>query len=204
MEELQVPHLAMPFSCILPDCKESLTNSTIVSHFCSSHRVDFQDIELDENILMMVSTEENFLSYGNNVCLGIVGVKVKNTKHETDIEYFPQPFPVLIMAKRDNYQKIINNSSRGLDQQADFLTFWLSMPKVKDYRLNSILTVYNEDYSTSISKSVDVKYIPEETQAVSNFINFGSETLVINAGLLKKLASDESIIFEFCVKENLL
>ena len=212
MEEFNVQQLAMPFMCILPDCKESLTNSTIVSHFCSLHRVDFQEIAFNEKILMMVSTEDNFLTYGHSVCLGIVGIRNKCQERDDisssssikDIEHFPNPFPILIMAKRSNYQQIleIDSGDREVDKNSDFLMLWLSMPKVNDHKLHAILSVYNEDYSTSISKSVNVKYITDNSN-ISEVIN-GSNHLIINSGILKKLSSDDSIILEIILKENLL
>lgn len=202
MEEFKVPQLAMPFNCILTDCKESLTNSTIVPHFCSVHRVDFQEVAINEKILMMLTTDENFLTYGRNICLGIVGIRY--TSHEIenmskssiqDVEHFPNPFPILIMCRRSNYQQIFDSGDREIDKNGDFLTLWLSMPKVNDHKLYAILSIYNNDYSTSISMSVDVKFMTD---------NSNSNQLIINSGLLKKLSSDDSIILEIILKENLL
>ncbi|CAG9808785.1 unnamed protein product [Chironomus riparius] len=205
MEEFKVPQLAMPFNCILNDCKESLTNSTIVTHFCSQHRVDFQEIALNEKILMMVTTDDNFLTYGRNVCLGIVGIRYKRQEIESmstssihDIEHFPNPFPILIMCRRSNYQQLFDSGDREINKNGDFLALWLSMPKVNDHKLHSILSVFNEDYTTSISKSVDVKYMPDNNNLL------GSNHLIINSGLLVKLSSDDSIILEIILKENLL
>ena len=205
MEEFKVPQLAMPFKCTLTDCKESLTNSTIVSHFCSQHRVDFQEISMNEKILMMVTTDDNFLTYGRNICLGIVGIRYKRQEIESmstssihDIEHFPNPFPILIMCIRGNYQQLFDSGDRETDKNGDFLALWLSIPKVNDHKLHAILSVYNEDYSTSISKSVNVKFMTDDNNLL------GCDHLIINSGLLKKLASDESIILEIILKENLL
>jgi hypothetical protein len=115
-----------------------------------------------------------------------------------DIEHFPNPFPILIMCRRSNYQEMFDSGDRDIDKNGDFLTIWLSMPKVNDLKLYSILSVYNEDYSTSISKSVDVKYMADSDNIL------GNNHLIINSGILKKLSSDDSIILEIILKENLL
>lgn len=205
MEDLEVPHLAMPFKCNLSDCNESMTNTTIINHLCSSHRVDFEKVQFNEKILIMVSTEDSFFGYGKNFCLGVVGVKLKiQQEGSKDVEHFPDPFPILIMASKNNYQRIFNNNADGvINKDADFIALWLTMPKIKDIKLHAILTVYCEEYTTSISKSVNVKDITENRNDLE-LIHDGCDRLILNSGILNKLSSENSIMLEIILKENLL
>lgn len=188
-EDLNLP---IPFKCILPECSESITSETIVSHFHSEHHIDFQEAQQNEKILLAVSTGENFLHYGTNVCLGMLGIKLKDQGN---------PLPIAIMACRNNYQQLygIKNPHR---LQSDFITLWLVSPQIEN-RISAVMTVYDDDHNFSMSSSMELREITA-TQNALHFTQNEINQLVVNPGILEKISKDDTMFLEIIVSENFM
>lgn len=194
--------LPTPFKCILSDCNEPITIATIITHCMTAHHVDFQEVESKEKISMFVATSENYLEYGKNVCLGSVGLKLRKTKENHYPEYYPNPLPILIMACRNNYQRVFGKK-KDFSLNADFLSFWIVMPEMKVPKLSAIITVYDDDQIFSLSASVKVRSITSN-QEIEKFAHTETNQLIINNGMLNKLSKDDAIFLEIILNESLL
>lgn len=195
-----------PYRCIVSNCNDLLCSSTVLSHFLAIHQkkdnVEFQEIQLNEKILMVASIHESFLLLNQHVCLGVLGVQLNmdgycNALLKDEYARFSQHIPVLIMACRGNYCSTIYDSSN------DYVCFWLVTPELKNSRkLNAIMTVHDEEQINSISTSMETRNIIDDCQQVNEFILNDTNFLIVNAGMLQNIVNDHSVFLEIIVKEN--
>jgi hypothetical protein len=201
-----------PYRCIVSTCKDLLCSSTVLSHFLAIHQksdnVEFQDIKLNEKILMVVSTHSSFLQLNQNVCLGVLGVQCSHSSDHSnsllkdDYAKYSSHIPVLIMACRGNYGEMY--SSKTYDAASDYVCFWLVTPELKNSKkLHAIITLHDEDQNNSVSSSVDTRRI-NSSQKVSEFMHTETNHLIINAGMLEKIVNEDSLFLEVIIKESIL
>lgn len=200
-----------PYHCIVTSCKNLLCSSTVLSHFLDIHQksdnVEFQDIKLNEKILMVVSTHNSFLKLNQNVCLGVLGVLCSHSSDhcnallKDNYAKFSSHIPVLIMACRGNYGEMY--SSKDYDSASDYLCFWLVTPDIKnDKKLHAILTLHDEERNNAVSSSIETRKI-NNSQKVSEFMHKETNHLIINAGMLEKIVNEDSLFLEVIIKENI-
>lgn len=203
-----------PYRCIVSNCNELLCSSTVLSHFLAIHQksdnVEFQEISLNEKILMVASTHDSFLQLNQNVCLGVLGVRLLNMDDhcnallKDDYTRFSQHIPILIMACRGNYGEMYSSSTYDHNPNNDYVCFWLVTPELKNSRkLHAILTIHDEEQNNSVSSTMDTRRI-NSGQKVNEFMHDESDFLIVNAGMLKNIANDHSVFLEVIIKENLL
>lgn len=200
-----------PYRCIVSNCNELLCSSTVLSHFLAIHQksdaVEFQEILLNEKILMLASVHSEFLQLNQNVCLGVLGVRLNVDDHcnsllKDDYTRFSHHIPILIMACRGNYGEMYSKNST-YDPNNDYVCFWLVTPELKNSRkLHAILTVHDEEQNNSVSSTMDTRRI-NSCQRVNEFIHNETDFLIIRAGMLQNIANDHSIFLEVIIKENL-
>lgn len=200
-----------PYSCLVANCHELLCSSTVLSHFLTIHQknnVEFQAVDVDEKILMVVSTHESFLQLNQNVCLGVLGVQFNKFDHfnamlKDEFKIFSHHIPVLIMACRGNYGEMY--ASRNYDSSGDFVCFWLITPQLKNdrRRLHAIITIHDEDLNNSLSSSMDTRRI-DSTQRVDEFMHNETNFLIVNAGMLHNITNEDSLFLEIIFKDKLL
>lgn len=206
-----------PCKCIISNCNELLCSSTILSHLLSIHQkndnVEFQEIFLDEKVLMLVSTHESFLQLNQTVCLGILGVLLESDEHNNallkdEFTKFSHHIPILIMAYRGNYGDMYSSASSSsstssYDADNDYVCFWLVTPELKKSRkLGAILTIHDEDHNNAVSTTVETRRI-NSCQRVDEFIRNQTDFLVINAAMLQNIANEDSVFLEVIVKDKL-
>lgn len=198
-----------PYRCVVADCNELLCSSTVLSHFLTVHQknnVEFQAVDLNEKVLMVVSTHESFLQLNQNVCLGVLGVQLDKCDHSNamlkdEFKIFSHHIPVLIMACRGNYRE--KYAGPNYDSSSDFVCFWLITPQLKNARrLHAIITIHDEELNNSLSSSVDTRRI-DSTQRVDEFMHNETNFLIANAGMLQNITVDDSLFLEVIFKENL-
>lgn len=200
-----------PRRCIVANCNELLDSSTMLSHFLTTHQksdnVEFQSIQLNEKILMVVSVHESFLQLNQNVCLGVLGLRLDgrdghvNVLLKDDFAPFTHHIPILIMACRGNYGEI--HSSPTYETNNDFVCFWLVTPELKKpQKLSAILTIHDEEQHNSVSMSIDPRKISGCHQ-VSEFMHSDTDFLIVNSGILQNIVNDDSLFLEVIVKKNL-
>jgi hypothetical protein len=200
-----------PYNCVVTNCNELLYSSTVLSHFLTIHQknnVEFQAVNVDEKILMVVSTHESFLQLNQSVCLGVLGVRLDKSDHfnamlKDEFKIFSHHIPVLIMACRGNYGE--KYASRNYDSGNDFVCFWLITPQLKQNtrRLHAIITIHDEDLNNSLSSSMDTRRI-DSTQRVDEFMHNETNFLIVNAGMLHKITNENSLFLEIEFKDELL
>jgi Domain of unknown function (DUF4729) len=199
-----------PYRCVVANCNELLCSSTVLSHFLSIHQknnVEFQAVDVNEKILMVVSTHESFLQLNQNVCLGVLGVQLNKSDHSNamlkdEFKIFSHHIPVLIMACRGNYGE--KYASRNYDSSSDFVCFWLITPQLKSARrLHAIITIHDEDLNNSLSSSMDTRRI-DSTQRVDEFMHNETNFLIVNAGMLHNITIEDSLFLEIIFKDKLL
>ncbi|KAG5679930.1 hypothetical protein PVAND_009466 [Polypedilum vanderplanki] len=201
-ESLSFTKNNLPFNCILSNCNEPLTNSSVISHLTSTnHNIESQDVEFNEKVSLMVSVDENFMSYGKNVCLGVLGLKIK--KHdETTNSIKENILAISIMACKSNYYHIYdNNKNEKADPDGDFLTFWLVMAKPDDIELRAAVSANNESDRSSLSTLINVRDI-RDCQNVAEFMSNDIDFLKINRSMWEKIINDDALLIEVMMMEK--
>lgn len=203
-----------PFKCPLTTCDENTSSSLLLTHFMTSHHHDggsigLKEIQENEKVSLLVSvTDEEYLAYDKNICLGILVYKMPRYKQSNGMladgfKEFTEHVPILIMTSRCNYVKMMDDETDFIDPDADFLAVWLAMPDVaSDQKLFATLTIHNDECTKSMSSLVQVRKA-SDPQDVQDFIDEGSDFLVINSGFLKKVSTSGSIFIEVSITENL-
>lgn len=198
-----------PYRCIVSNCNDLLCSSTVLSHFLAIHQesdnVEFQEIQLNEKILMVASIHESFLLLNQNVCLGVLGVRLNmdgycNALLKDEYTRFSQHIPVLIMACRGNYGEMYSSSI--YDSNNDYVCFWLVTPELKNSRkLKAIISIHDEEQINSISSTMETRKI-DNCQRVNEFIQNETNFLIVSAGMLQNIVNDHSVFLEIILKEN--
>lgn len=193
----------MTFRCILPNCNDTVTNSTIFLHFRSTiHCIEYQDIEMNEKISLMASTDENYLQYGKLVCLGVLGVKLKNLHGPGGDSIDVNQLEISIMATRNNYQLIYGHTTDAPNKLFDFITIWLTTTIPASSKIHASVAAYSEDKKHSLSSLIKLRDI-SKSQNVPEFMNDEIDFLKINSGVLANLVKDETLLIEIIIHENL-
>lgn len=207
--------LTAPFKCPLTKCDEQISPSLMMSHFMKIHQrdeesVDFKKVQEKEKISLMVSVSRDYLELDRNTCLGVLAYKMDSLKHSNALlshQYcdFEAHLPILIMVSLGNYVKMFEDDADFFDPDADFLAIWLAMPETASkQKLQATLTIHDELITKSISKLVEVRSA-SSSQDITEFIHKETDFLIINAGFLKEISTnDDTILIEISVMENLL
>jgi hypothetical protein len=206
--------LAAPFKCPLSSCTENISSSLLLSHFIKVHQrddnsVDLKEIQEKEKTSLKISLSDDYLEIDKNVCLGILVFRMDHVKHSNVLltkqhEFYEKHFPILVMACRGNYVKMMDNEADFFDPDADFLIIWLTMPETSTKKkIFATLTAYNEEQTKSLSTLIRIRNA-KDSQNVEDFITTETDYLVINAGFLQEIASDENILVEISIAENFM
>lgn len=203
--------MAAPFKCPLTNCAEFISSSTLLVHFMKTHHVDNSvDVkEIEENEKITLAVAGDYLKLERNVCLGILAHNLEDDKHSNgllsrDFKHIEHHLPILIMAYRGNYVKMLTNDSDFIDPDADFITLWLLMPETTPKRkLLATLTVHDEGSKKSLSSLVQVRNA-KDSQDIQKVMNNEIDFLTVNSGFLKDISSDGSFLIEISIAENFM
>lgn len=202
--------MAAPFKCALTSCDKFISSSMILSHFIQTHQrdengVEIKEVEEKEKITLAVTGD--FLKLDRNVCLGILAYAIDDKNHSNallshDCKHIEHHLPILIMACRGNYTKMIDGDF--IDPEADFITIWLLTPEtIPKRRIFATLTVHDEDLKKSLSTIVQVRNA-KDSQDTRSFTNTETDFLTVNSGFLKQVSTEGSFLVEISICENLI
>lgn len=206
--------LAAPFDCPITACSQIVSSSMLLTHFIQTHQrdenaVDIKEIEENEKISLVVSRE--FLKIEKNVCLGILAHKIENEKHSnallvSNYKHLEHQLPILIMACRGNYIKMLVTESEIDDPESDFVVIWLMAPKLTSSesnprrKLSATITVHDEDFKKSLSTLVQVRSACD-SHNIHEFIGKETNFLTVDSGFLNEISSDDSFFIEILISE---
>lgn len=202
--------MAAPFKCALTTCDTFISASMILAHFIQTHQrdensVEIKEIEEKEKITLAVAGD--FVKLDRNVCLGILAYEIDDENHSNvllsyDFKHVEHHLPILIMACRGNYLKMIEGDF--IDPDADFITIWLLTPDtIPKRRIFATLTVHDEDLKKSLSTIVQVRNA-QDSQDIRSFTETETDFLTVNSGFLKQISTDGSFLIEVSICENLM
>lgn len=209
MGDFKENSMSAPFKCPLTACNQILSSSMLLTHFIQTHQrdennVDIKEIEQEEKTSLIVAGD--FLKVDKNVCLGIMTYSIEEKKHSNvllmrDFKHLENQLPILIMACRGNFVKMMDSESEFIDPEADFVIIWLLSPETTiKHNLHATVTVHDEEFKKSLSSFVQVRS-PNHSQNVRDFLDTATNFVTIHSGFLKQISTDESFMVEISIFE---